>query len=752
MAEGTVSHRSNDRRIVLYATVAAALILMQQVGSKAARDALFLTTFPSRELPKIMAGSALVSLVVVLLSARAMSRLGPARLLPITLLLNAALFGIEAALSPTSAAPTALLLYLHVAALGSVLISGFWSLVTERFDPHRARQYVGRIGVGATLGGAIGGLVADGVTRLVSVQGLLLWLGLSSLAAAVLIRKVARPRGGLAGPPSMLGQQAESALGIFKKTPYLGFLGGLAALSALWAALLDYSLKSQVSLTSQNPADLMRFFGWFYTGTGILTFIVQAGLGERLLKRYGIGLTVGLLPTFVAAFSLAAGLVNAFALLVALRAIESVLANSIHRASYELFFTPLPRATKRPTKTIVDVAATRVGDAVGSGVVLLGLALIPTLPVRVPILLAAGAAFVAFTFVPRLHRGYVGALTGALRAGTIRLEESTEPLDALTQRTLAESTHFVDRDKLLQEIEAFRQEQQQAKELAPKHTLKGSTTLASTSGGGAASLEARFAATLDPVVSAALILGSRDEERIKRTLQRPVAPELTAFVTPILGHKTLGKDAEQALAALGGAITGILTDSLQDARLSRSARARVARLLGRIDSARAREGLFEGLASEAALVVLECARAIASQARAFPATPLEKERIFRAVAAVFDRRDRISGSIPPSAISDDSGGNAGSATDDLTSKLDPRVQVALALLAAVVDKESVDLAARALAAGDAALRGTALEFLENVLPEPAKSALLQTLAARPARSLTRRTQMELLQELQRSKG
>lgn len=547
----------------------------------------------------------------------------------------------------------------------------------------------------------------------------------------------------------MLGQQAESAVGIFKKTPYLGFLGGLAALSALWAALLDYSLKSQVSLTSQDPADLMRFFGWFYTGTGILTFIVQAGLGERLLKKYGIGLTVGLLPTFVAAFSLAAGVVNEFALLVALRAVESVLANSIHRASYELFFTPLPRTTKRPTKTIVDVAATRVGDAIGSGVVLLGLAIIPAMPVRVPILLAAGAAFVAFTFVPRLHRGYVGALTGALRAGTIKLEESTEPLDALTQRTLAESTHFVDRDKLLQEIEAFRQEQQQAKELAPQRTLKGSTTLASTSGG---SLEARFAATLDPVVSTALILGSRDEERIKRTLQRPIAQELTAFVTPILGHKTLGKDAEQALAALGGAITGILTDSLHDARLSRSARARVARLLGRIDSARAREGLFEGLASESALVVLECARAISSQARTFPGTPLEKDRIFRAVAAVFDRRDRISGSIPPNAISDDSSSNLGSSADDLIAKLDSRVQVALALLAAVVDKESVDLAARALAAGDAALRGTALEFLENVLPEPAKSALLSTLAARPARSLTRRTQMELLQELQRSKG
>ena len=55
---------------------------------------------------------------------------------------------------------TAVVLYLHVATFGGALVSGFWSLVNERFDPYTARQVVGRIGTGAAAGGLVGGLLA----------------------------------------------------------------------------------------------------------------------------------------------------------------------------------------------------------------------------------------------------------------------------------------------------------------------------------------------------------------------------------------------------------------------------------------------------------------------------------------------------------------------------------------------------------------------------------------------------------------
>ena len=74
------------------------------------------------------------------------------------------------------------------------------------------------------------------------------------------------------------------------------------------------------------------------------------------------------------------------------------------------------------------------------------------------------------------------------------------------------------------------------------------------------------------------------------------------------------------------------------------------------------------------------------------------------------------------------------------------------LLSATLDEESVTLTARALAGGDASLRGTALEYLENVLEEPAKTAVLKALAGTHAVVAKRRTLRELREELQRTKA
>jgi len=42
-----------------------------------------------------------------------------------------------------------IVLYLHMAIFGAILISGFWSIINERFDPHSAKQRVARIAAAA---------------------------------------------------------------------------------------------------------------------------------------------------------------------------------------------------------------------------------------------------------------------------------------------------------------------------------------------------------------------------------------------------------------------------------------------------------------------------------------------------------------------------------------------------------------------------------------------------------------------------
>ena len=70
------------------------------------------------------------------------------------------------------------------------------------------------------------------------------------------------------------------------------FFPTYGVLAAVMAALVDYSFKSAAAARLTSGEELVVFFGQFYAAVGMLTFLIQSALGPRLLKRYGIGITL----------------------------------------------------------------------------------------------------------------------------------------------------------------------------------------------------------------------------------------------------------------------------------------------------------------------------------------------------------------------------------------------------------------------------------------------------------------------------
>jgi hypothetical protein len=129
---------------VLPAALAWAALCALTVTGKSTRDALFCAYFPTAELPKTMMAGAALSALFALGSARLSRRRGPAWVLPPLLCVNALGFaGWHAALDSAPRA-VALLIYLHVSAVTGLILSGFWSVVNERFDPHALRHSISR--------------------------------------------------------------------------------------------------------------------------------------------------------------------------------------------------------------------------------------------------------------------------------------------------------------------------------------------------------------------------------------------------------------------------------------------------------------------------------------------------------------------------------------------------------------------------------------------------------------------------------
>jgi hypothetical protein len=317
-------------------------------------------------------------------------------------------------------------------------------------------------------------------------------------------------------------------------------------------------------------------------------------------------------------------------------------------------------------------------------------------------LLGAGAALAlaSAALCRRLHHGYVLALGASLRSGAVQLG----PDEAMDGTTLAVSRSALglDREALLAEIRALRGEPP-------------------VSGAGAAASPAPE----DPLLRDVAELRSGVRDRARAVLTRGgLDPVLVGHVIPLLAARELAADALRSLRPLASRATGQLVDALVDQRLEPAVRRRVARVLRGSPGPRAVDGLLLGLLDPVLSVRVECARVLGALKAQRPGLAVSESAVFEAV------QRELAGPVGP---------GEGAPLEHL-----------FGLLSLVLDPEPVLVCLQALRGENAALRGTALEYLDNVLPRPLRDALWPRLGVHERRPASRRARAEVESELRQS--
>jgi hypothetical protein len=430
----------------------------------------------------------------------------------------------------------------------------------------------------------------------------------------------------------------------------------------------------------------MSFFALYHTGVGILALALQTGLARRALEGLGLGGTLAVQPAVVAVGGVLAAVATGAWPTVALRGAQAVLRNSLFRSAYELLFTPLAPEQKRPTKAWLDVGADRLGTIAGSALVLLAL-LVPHRATVLLLLVASALSVGAALLTRRLQAGYVGALAESLRAGTVQLDPD-EVMDPTTRAMLTA---------------AAPSERAMAVEPAP------------------APAAVPPAPADEPLWEAATALRSGDRDRIGRVLRDPaMALELVPLVVPLLARDDLFTEAVAALRRVGARCTGQLVDVLLDPQQDPVVRRRVPRVLKTVPTQRAVDGLLAALRDARFDVRYRSAQTLVHLHRQEPSLVVAAADGFAAAL-----RELQGGRPSPRGLDH-----------------------VFRLLSLGLPGEPVASALRAWRAGDSSLRGTALEYLENVLPPALSAALWPWLGSRPA--ATGRTLDEMRDDLLRS--
>lgn len=668
------------------AMAVSGLMMVHQVAGKAARDGIFLSQFGSSALPVMMAAAAVLAILTSFARSRTLVRLGPQRITSTSFAASGALQLAEWALLGHYPRFAACAIYLHVAAFGAILLSGFWSLVNEFFDPRSAKQLFGRIGAMGTLGGLAGGILAERLAAWSKPSTVVFVLGVLHLLCGVLLARGFR-NSRKSGPP--IGPDATIA-GSLRRYPFLLGVAGLLLAVSIGTALLDFVFKTQAAQALGRGAPLIRFFGLYYTATSLLVFVAQTFAVRPALERAGLAASAGTLPVAIGAGGLMAMVLPGFPAMAAVRGLEILVRGSVFRSAYELFYSAVAPAEKRAVKSIIDVGVDRLGDALGAGLIFLLLAAAPGRPNAI-LTSVALSAVVAIALAIRLRSGYVRALEKSLVERAIALDPALVR-DSTTRSLLLRTTTVVSSEQM---------------PIAPAERPRPTQA--------------------DAVVRMTADLRSGDPERVLVAARSAGENDwvLAPLLINLLAWDHASQAAHEALERMGPKITGMMIDILLDPHRDFTIRRRLPRVLAYVPSARSVEGLLAVLGDERFEVRFYAARALSLIFRDHPELAPPSDRIW----AVVNRELGLHTGGPHSRRLLDTRDSEWYFDEELRDRADRNLEHLFTLLSLLLPMEAVRIAFRALHTDDRQLRGAALEYLESATPPAIRRPLLELLEA-----------------------
>jgi hypothetical protein len=606
--------------------------------------------------------------------------------------------------------------YLHFTGFGALLVSGFWALVNERFDPRTARGALGRITAGASLGGLLGGILPERVGAALQLSAMLPLLALLHLLAAVLVlsvgRDVRRPSASSLQP----GDVGASGFHVLRHSQYLQRLALLVTLTAAAEGTLDYVFKLRATTAVSSGEELLRLFAAFYTATALLGILVQVTTLRRLLQVLGLARSAAVLPAGVTAGAGLSLVLPGLGPVMLARGAEVILRSSLFRAAYELLFTPVAPREKRAVKLLLDVGAARVGDVAAGGLIQTILAhaggWVAGVLLGTSMLLSALALAVA----RRLHLGYATALAGSLR----RQVADLPPAAGDDAAALLQTAGAFDLTELRQG-------------LVDPPAVEPAT--------------ARRTASMPAIADRRGALQSRQPEEVRAALREgPLSTDLAEAAVGLLAWDAVAVDAILALRESAEAHVPMLVRRLLDPDEDFAIRRRLVTVLADQTTQEAMNGLVGALDDQRFEVRYRAGRALRRMLERLPGRVVDRERMIGAVLrevtvdrSVWESRQLID------AAEDDW---AAPVAHVVRERANRSLEHVFTLLSLFLPRATIQLAYQGLNTDEPHLRGTALEYLETVLPEAIRQRLWPFLEApepRPARAL--RPAEEVLRQL-----
>ena len=259
--------------------------------------------------------------------------------------------------------------YVWVSFFALFHVSVFWSFMSDLYNSGQSKRLFGLFGAGASIGAILGPTIPVFLGTWLGVYNLLLVAALMLVLIVPIILYLDRLRSPT--PAEVSENPARPSLQSIGGEFYAGFtdllshrfllgIGLFIVLYTMMSSFVYFELKNVMA--EYDRATRSQYWGLMDLIVNTLAILTAVFATSRLATKFGLTITLALVPVILVFGWLAVAIAPGLMLLIGLQIVRRAGNYAITRPGREMLFTGVDRETRFKTKPVIDIVVYRGGD------------------------------------------------------------------------------------------------------------------------------------------------------------------------------------------------------------------------------------------------------------------------------------------------------------------------------------------------------------------------------------------------------
>jgi AAA family ATP:ADP antiporter len=257
----------------------------------------------------------------------------------------------------------------------TLMVATFFAFLNDSVTPDAAKRLFGIIGFGGVAGGVFGSSIVATFIRSLSTTE---WLAATGVAAVAIVfvagaagARVASvapaPKSG-GDEPSDAGNPAIAGARLVFRSRYLLAIVAVVGIYEIVSTILDYQFTTAIVQLVEDVEDRRQHFASVFAFTNWFSMFVQLFLTSYVMRKFGLGVALMILPLSILAVSTGFLLLPSLLIASALNTADNGFSYSINQSAKEALYVPTGKEEKYKAKAFIDMFVQRVAKAVAVGI------------------------------------------------------------------------------------------------------------------------------------------------------------------------------------------------------------------------------------------------------------------------------------------------------------------------------------------------------------------------------------------------